>query len=214
MDLTTISTADDHPLVLDALRASLQRIPVFRIEHECRSGKSLLDALAKHPTDIIITDFSMSQRDQAVDGFAMLRKLRDRVPDARIVLLTAQTNSGIFARAISLGVRAVVSKEDDTEEVVHACLRICTSNEAYYSPAVRALTESAGERVGALQQELTPKELEVVRLFVAGHSLVRIAGKLGRSASTVSTQKHNAMKKICAKSNTHLIRYAFENGLV
>src|SRR5260370_41910183 len=107
----------------------------------------------------------MSHRDQAVDGFAMLRKLRDRVPDARIVLLTAQTNSGIFARAISLGVRAVVSKEDDTEEVVHACLRICTSNEAYYSPAVRALTESAGERVGALQQELTPKELEVVRLF-------------------------------------------------
>ena len=93
---------------------------MFRIEHECRSGKSLLDALAKHPTDIVITDFSMSQREQAIDGFAMLRKLRDRVPDALIVLLTAQTNSGIFARAINLGVRAVVSKEDDTEEVVRA----------------------------------------------------------------------------------------------
>jgi two-component system capsular synthesis response regulator RcsB len=214
MALTTIAAADDHPIVLDALRVSLQRIPIFRIEHECRSGASLLEALARLPTDIVITDFTMSRGDAAIDGFAMLRKLRDRVPGARVVLLTAQTNPGIFARAVKLGVRAVVSKEDGVEEVVRACLCVRTADDRYYSPTVRAITEGAGDYAHASQQDLTPKELEVVRLFVAGHSLIQIAGKLGRSASTISTQKHNAMRKIRAVSNTHLIRYAYENGLV
>jgi two-component system, NarL family, captular synthesis response regulator RcsB len=214
MDLTTIALADDHPIVLSSLRNSLAKIPVFRILHECRSGASLLENLTATPADVVVTDFSMSQGDQALDGFAMLRKLRNRVPDARIVLLTAQTNPGVFARAIKLGVRAIVSKEDDVEEVVLACLRIRVGNARYDSPLVRAVMARVGEAATASQQELTPKELEVIRLFVAGHSLIEIANKLGRSASTVSTQKHNAMKKIRAESNTQLIRYAYENGLV
>ncbi|MBN3820019.1 response regulator transcription factor, partial [Paraburkholderia sp. Se-20369] len=64
------------------------------------------------------------------------------------------------------------------------------------------------------QAALTARELDVVRLFASGHTLQDIAKQLGRSVSTVSTQKYTAMRKLQADTNIHLIRYAYENGLI
>lgn len=214
MDLTTIAIADDHPLVLQALKEVLHRVPAFKVIHECRSGADLLNALAVFPANLVVTDFGMSQDEHSIDGFNLLRKLQNMLPDSRIILLTAQTNPAVLARAMKMAAHAVVSKEDELEEVVQACLQVRRGDEPYYSITARNLIERASQGNEVRWKILTPREMEVVRLFAEGHSLTDIADKLCRAVSTVSTQKHSAMKKLGVATNIDLVRYIDEGGLL
>lgn len=214
MDLTTIAIADDHPIVLQALREVLQGVPNFKVIHECRSGPDLLNALAEFPADLVVTDFGMTQSNDPLDGFVLLHKLSQVVPDAHIILLTAQTNPAVIARVMKMSVHAIVSKEDELEEVVEACLQMTRGDIPYYSMAIKKLIDRAylGRRVKG--KILTPREQEVIRLFVAGYSLTEIADELRRAVSTVSTQKHNAMKKLGVTTNIDLIQYVNQGGVL
>ncbi|WP_448168063.1 response regulator [Burkholderia ambifaria] len=214
MTAITIAIADDHPIVADWLRNLPHWPPTYRFLHCSNSGETLVESLKRTPTDIVIVDFAMGTGDKPLDGFTLLRKLREIVPDARLVLFTAQSNPSVFAAATKLGVSAVVSKEDAADEVVRACRHLCSGGTRYFSPTVRSIIEQTGSLPDLEQPRLTKKELEVVRLFAAGHSLVSIAEQLGSSVSTISTQKHTAMRKLQATTNIHLLRYAYENGLI
>ncbi|MFS8974888.1 response regulator transcription factor [Cupriavidus necator] len=208
-----VALADDHPLVVVALRDCLLRSASVQITCECRNGTELLGALDKHPADIVITDFCMGHGDNSLDGFNLLNRLARRHPQTRVVVISAQSNPAIIRRAMKLGVRAFVSKEDPLEDVVRACIHVALSDNCFYSPAVRAILDHAA-MAGAPATELTQRELEVVRLYAQGFQLTDIASKLGRSVSTISSQKTVAMRKLGVQTNTSLIRYAYENGLI
>ncbi|KHK60409.1 histidine kinase [Burkholderia sp. A9] len=214
MTAITIAIADDHPIVADWLKSLPHWPPAYRILHCSNSGAMLVESLTRAPADIVISDFAMSTGDRALDGFMLLRKLREIVPDARRILFTAQSNPSVFAAATKLGVSAIVSKEDAAEEVVRACRYLCSGGTRYFSPTIRSIIAQTGALPDRVQSELSRKELDVVRLFAAGHSLDSIAKQLGSSVSTISTQKHTAMRKLQAETNVHLLRYAYENGLI
>lgn len=212
----TITIADDHPLTIQAVGSLISQVPGFEIIHECQSGADLLKRLGDRPTDIVVTDFGMSRDDRSIDGFALLRGIRKCVPASGVVLLTAQTNPSVLMRAMRQFVNAVVCKEDDIGEVVRACLFVQQGGGGYCSPIAKALMDRAraGEGERSKKEELTHKELEVLRLYAAGHSLVQIADKCSRAVSTISSQKYTAMRKLNLTSNTDLIRYAYETGLI
>lgn len=208
-----VALADDHPLIVVALRDCLKRAPGFEVVCECTNGSQLVQALAQNPADVAVTDFSMGHGDASIDGFNLLKRLSRLYPDTRIVVVSAQTNPGVVMRAMKLGARAFVSKEDQLDETVRACIHVTVSDGHFYSPSIRALLDSASANA-APATELTPRELEVVRLYAQGSLLSEIATKLGRSVSTVSSQKTMAMQKLGLQTNTDLIRYAYENGLI
>ncbi|RQS12804.1 response regulator transcription factor [Burkholderia sp. Bp8998] len=214
MSLTTIAIADDHPIVIEMLKRLPQWEPDFLISHCCNSGEELFDALRRSAVDLIVVDYSMSRGDKPIDGLRLLRKLCDVAPSTQCVMLTAQKNPSIFAAALRLCVKAIVSKEDGIDEIVRACRHVRAGQTRYFSPTVRVIVEQSGASGGDTLPRLTRKELDVVRLFALGHSLASIAERLGRSVSTVSTQKYTAMKKLRADTNTDLIRYAYESGLI
>ncbi|KWR76367.1 response regulator transcription factor [Cupriavidus sp. IDO] len=208
-----VAVADDHPLVVVALRDCLQRAGGFEVVCECTNGSELIGALDRHPADIAITDFCMGHGDAALDGFNLLNRLARRHPKTHIIVLSAQSNAAIIRRAVKLGARAFVSKEDELDEAVRACVHVTVSNGTFYSPSVRAILDTAA-LAEAPMTDLTARELEVVRLYAQGFQLNEIATKLGRSVSTVSSQKTVAMRKLGMQTNTSLIRYAYENGLI
>lgn len=210
----TVAIADDHPVVVSLLVQLFQPDPSFHVEHCCNEGSALIESLLRMPTDIVIVDYSMSRGRRPIDGFALLRKLREVTPKAARVLFTMQRNPTVFSAAMRLGVAAIVSKEDEVEELLRACRYISDGGSHYLSPAAQAIINQTGSLLSESEPPLTQKELDVVRLFVSGHSLADIAKQLGRSVSTVSTQKYTAMRKLRADTNIHLIRYAYENGLI
>ncbi|NTZ09267.1 response regulator transcription factor [Burkholderia metallica] len=214
MNEKTVAIADDHPVVLESLDRLLLRNPPFRVVHICRSGTALIAALAQSPVDIAIVDYSMSRGERPLDGLPLLRKLRSVAPHTRCVMFTAHSNPSVFAAALRLGIGAIVSKEDPLDEIVRACRRLGAPGKRYLSPAIHEALERSDACAPERKTALTARELDVVRLFASGHSLQDIANQLGRSVSTVSTQKYTAMRKLQADSNIHLIRYAYENGLI
>ena len=214
MNPTTIAIADDHPVVIEMLKRLPQWGSEFLIAHCCNSGMALIDALTRSPVDLVIVDYSMNRGDKPIDGLRLLRRLHDVAPGAQCVMLTAQKNPSVFAAALQLGAKAIVSKEDGIDEIVHACRHVRAGRTRYFSPTVREIVEQSGTISHDSHAKLTQRELDVVRLFALGYSLSSIAKKLGRSVSTVSTQKYMAMKKLQADTNINLIRYAYESGLI
>lgn len=211
--LIRVAVADDHPLVVAALRDCLQRSARFEVACACASGSELVQALDRQPADIAITDFCMGHGNATLDGFNLLHRLARRHRGTRIVVVSAQSNAAIIRRAIRLGARAFVSKEDELDETLRACVHVMSSDSCYYSPSIRAILDNAS-MVDAPATDLTMRELEVIRLYAQGMQLNVIAAKLGRSVSTISSQKTVAMRKLGVHTNTDLIRYAYENGLI
>ncbi|MDF3834772.1 response regulator transcription factor [Cupriavidus basilensis] len=214
MKKITVSIADDHPIAIQAVSSLVSVVPGFTVVHECLSGADLLQKLAEKPTDIVVTDFSMSRDDLSIDGFVLLRRIRDCAPACGIVLFTAQKNPSVLRRALMQSVNAVVCKEDELSEVIQACLLVQRGSGQFCSPVAKAVLDQADGGGMRRSEQLTRKELDVLRLYAAGHSLVQIADQLGRAVSTISTQKYTAMRKLHLTSNTELIRYAVETGLI
>jgi two-component system capsular synthesis response regulator RcsB len=212
--MPTLAIADDHPLVLQAVGKALRDARAYDLMHECASGHALLAALTSDPVDIVVMDFSMSRHDRSIDGLALVKRVRRVAPNARIVLLTAQAHPGVLACALKEPVQAIVSKEDGIEELLRACRHVLSDTRSYCSPTVQRMLDDAGAEAQPKVAALTAKEMEVLRLFAAGHGLLAIAERLSRSVSTVSSQKHTAMRKLNLKSSAELIRYAYETGLI
>lgn len=208
-----IAVADDHPLIVRALHECLAGTPGFEVVCECSNGSELIDALDDIEVDTIVTDFAMGVDDHSMDGFNLLKRLVKCHPHANIVVLSGQMNPGIIARAMHIGVRAFVSKHDELDEVVQACIHVATATDCFYSSTIRTLLARSGAMKKPVN-DLTTRELEVVRLYVQGLQLQEIADKLDRSISTVSSQKSTAMDKLGVQRNTDLIRYAYEHGLI
>lgn len=209
----TIAISDDHPHIIYSLKMLFEGNEQFVIANETVCGKNLLSILASKPTDIVITDFSLSSDCSAIDGFTKLRALNGRFPDVKIVLLTSQSNTAILRSACDYGVKSIVSKSDPIEETVLACQHVMTQP-GYYFSASFSHVENYLIKGKAKGSPLTPKELEVIRLFSSGYTLSEIAQRQNRTISTISTQKYNAMRRLGVSSNIELIRYAYAKGLI
>lgn len=209
-----IGLADDHPVILDALQRCLQS-DALRVDFAVRTGEQVLEALRAQPCDVLVTDYAMNAGSQGGDGLAMVERLLRQFPETQLVVFTMLHNPAVFAQLLALGIRGLVSKNDEMQEVVLA-LRALRSGIGlpYCSPSVRSALSHQVVRPGQAMQALSQRELEVVRLFAQGHSLDEIAGNLGRAKTTVATHKKNAMDKLGVLSNAELIRYAYEASIV
>ncbi|VXA93880.1 Two-component system, response regulator [Burkholderia sp. 8Y] len=208
--------ADDHPIVLLAVSDQFSKLPGFTITGTVNSGAELIRVLDKAPADLIITDLVM-QGDEEVelDGLRLVSKLRRSYPDIPLVVLTMMTSGGMFHELCKLGVAAIVSKEEPASELAQISMRALSTKETIFSPKIqhRLAREGSTTKDLAREQPLSPRELEVVRLFAQGLSVTEIARTLNRSVPTVATQKRSAMRKLHVENHVDLVKYAAKTGL-
>lgn len=211
-----IVLADDHPIVLLAIADQFSKIPGFDVAAMANSGTELIDVLQKQPADLIITDLVMQgERETDPDGLRLVSMLRRLYPSIPVVILTMTTSGGMFHELCKLGVAAIVSKEEPAHEIAQMTLRAMSSKETILSPKIehRLAREGSTKRDLANEQPLSPRELEVVRLFTQGLSVTEIARTLNRSVQTVATQKRSAMRKLHVQNHVDLVKYAVMTGL-
>jgi two-component system, NarL family, captular synthesis response regulator RcsB len=211
-----IILADDHPIVLMAIADQFSKIPGCEIVAAVHSGTELLRALETQKVDLIITDLVMQGYEQVdLDGLRLVSKLRRSYADIPVVILTMTTSGGMFHELCKLGVAAIVSKEEPANELAQISLRAMTTKETIVSPKIedRLAREGSTTKDLTREQPLSPRELEVVRLFAQGLSVTEIARTLNRSVPTVATQKRSAMRKLHVENHVDLVRYAARTGL-
>ncbi|MBW3504437.1 MULTISPECIES: response regulator [unclassified Pseudomonas] len=205
--------ADDHPVVLLGLREVIQRDERFILAGEALSSSQLVEQLSLHQPALVITDFNMPGDEIYGDGLQLIEYLSEQFPAVKILVLTMVSNQLIISRLLEMGVAGVIAKSHIREEIGKA-LNALANDRTYNAPAVPATSVLSNVKViDERFSTLSPREVEVLRLVVAGSSVGDIARQLERSVKTVSTQKVSAMRKLEVQNDHALITYCIKADL-
>jgi two-component system capsular synthesis response regulator RcsB len=205
--------ADDHPVILLGARHALAQFPDIEVVAQARQSTDLVKALTSGPCDALVTDLAMPGGLHG-DGLPLIGYVRRHFPALPIVVLTMLENAAVIRRLSEMGVIGVVSKSDDLAHIGLA-VRHVARGRAYAGPSVRAVREAVRTSGGAKGDDarLSPREIEVIRLFVSGMTVKEIAGRLNRSIKTVSSHKIAALRKLGLERDSELFQYAQSAGL-
>lgn len=213
-----ILIADDHPLFRDGLRRLLQSEPGFEVVGEASDGDELLGLIRKAKPDILLLDLSMPRR----DGMAVLRELAAAKIPVRTLLLTAAIDQGQIVQALRLGAYGIILKESTTQRLFDSIR--CVMAGQYWvgresvSDLVKALRSAGGPSdsgTGLRSRDfgLTPRELEIVTLVVAGYSNPDIAQRCSISEQTVKHHVSNIFDKLGVSNRLELALFAVNHRL-
>lgn len=208
-----ILLVDDHPIFRAGLRSVLEREPEWTIVGEAGSPLELTEWLHGHTCDLLITDFMMATPGQH-DGLRLLEYIRFYWPELPILVVTALVNAGLFRAILGTGVKGLIGKASLISELPSAIAQI-RRNKLFIARSVsQALAQAGEDRSDRLhdQEPLSPRELEVTRLFAAGLSVREIAIQVNRSKQTISAQKVAAMRKLGVPSDAALFIYLQAHG--
>ena len=202
--------ADDHPVVLVGLREMIQRDTRFELVGEAVSSSQLIKLLVSNQLDLVITDFNMPGDDLYGDGLQLIEYIIEQFPAVKILVLTMVSNQLIISRLLEMGVAGVIAKNHIHEEIGKA-LNALANDRPYVAPSVQAMSVLANAKViDERFSNLSPREVEVLRLFVTGSTVSEIAKLLNRSVKTVSTQKISAMHKLEVLTDHALLTYCIK----
>lgn len=202
--------ADDHPIVLDGLEQLFRVEPEFQVVARCRDGEEVLRELRAQQPDVLVLDIRMPRR----DGLEVLRSIRMEGLKARVVLLTAALEEEQLVEALRMGVGGVVLKEMAPHLLIEAVKEVHSGGSWLDRGSVsRVVTKLLDQEGGRDDHQLTPRELEVVRMVSRGLRNRAIAEQLGISEGTVKIHLHNIYQKLGIDGRLELAVYAQAKGL-
>jgi DNA-binding NarL/FixJ family response regulator len=207
--------AEDHTLVRKGLRAILEGYPDIEVIGEAADGREAVTmAEALHP-HVIVMDVNMP----GLNGLEATDRIKRRVPDVRILILSMHANEEYVLQVLRSGASGYLLKDSATEELV-AGIQAVYAGDAYLSPRISRTviadyvrrTDSEDER--APHELLTPREREILQLVAEGRTSKEISNELHLSIKTVETHRANLMDKLNIHNRAGLIRYAIRAGII
>jgi DNA-binding NarL/FixJ family response regulator len=202
--------ADDQRVVREGLALVLGLLPDIEVVGAAADGAEAVDLAVRLRPDIVLMHLRMPR----CDGVEATRRLRERAPEVRVVVLTTYSDDRSVLEALRAGARGYLTKEAGGEEIRAALQRVLTDGAAL-DPAVQhhvlnALTRPAPP---PKPDDLTPRELEVLRLIAAGLTNGEIAARLYISEGTVKSHINHLLAKIGSRDRAQAVAYAYRNGL-
>ena len=204
----TVVLADDHAVVRKGLRLLIDGEPGLRVVGEAGTVEDAVDATRTHPAAVLVLDLHMP------DGSALaaIHTMSERAT-TRIVVLTMDNDPSVARAALRAGALGFVVKEAADDELFTA-IRYAARGEAYLSPHIAARIAAPASEPSVPPDDLSDRELEVLRLVVLGFTSPEIAQQLRLSARTVETHRTHIQQKTRRSSRAELVRYAITNGLL
>ena len=205
--------ADDHPVVLVGLREVIQRDKCFTLVGEALSSSQLVEQLRLHQPALLITDFNMPGDETYGDGLQLIEYLIEHFPEVKILVLTMESNQLIISRLLEMGVAGVIAKNHIYQEIGKALSSLASGRSYTRTSTPNTSVITNPNVIDERFSTLSPREVEVLRLFVAGNSVGDIARQLNRSVKTVSTHKVAEMHKLEVINDHALLTYCIKADL-
>jgi two-component system, NarL family, response regulator LiaR len=213
-----IAIADDHAVVRQGLRTFLELQDEMEVVGEAADGEEAVALVERTAPDVVLLDLVMPR----VDGIEAIRRIRERCPETRILVLTSFADDHTVLPAVRAGAAGYLLKDVQPPELA-AAIRSVHAGEALLAPSVATMlveqlaAEDGGSGGAAAREEhghLTPRELEVLAELARGRANKAIAFDLGVSERTVKTHVSNILGKLGLTDRTQAAVYAVEHGLV
>lgn len=196
--------ADDHPVVREGLAALINRRPDMQLVGEAGNGREAVEQFFIHHPDVTLLD----QRMPDMDGVTALKTIREKFPEARIILLTTYDGSEDIYRGLRAGAKAYLLKDASRDELLE-CIRSVHEGKTQISPQVATRLANRVAR-----KDLTSREMEVLRLMTAGKSNKEIGAILNVSEGTVKVHVNHILQKLDVESRTEAATVALRRGIV
>jgi DNA-binding NarL/FixJ family response regulator len=205
--------ADDHTLVRAGLRKLLESMPQIEVVGEADDGRKAVAMAEQLQPDLVLMDISMP----GITGLEATSRLHKAWPKMRVMVLSMHQNEEYVRQALRYGAAAYLLKDAAPQELERA-IQAVLQGETYLSPvlATRVTVAQAQSQNGeqAPTEQLTPRQVEVLRMVVQGHSSKEIARVLDVSVKTVDSHRTSLMKQLDIHEVTGLVRYAMRTGLI
>lgn len=207
-----IVIADDHQMFIDGVRSLLKKETRLNFVHEALNAEDALSYIRKNEVDLLITDISMP----GMTGTELTKILKKELPDIKILVLTMFNDPAIINDILQSEAEGYILKNTGKQELLSAINRIMDDG-TYYSNEVMSLMLKHNKKKNLItetKEELTVRELEILKLVCEEFTTADIAEKLFISPRTVETHRKNILEKTRSKTIVGLIKYAFENNLM
>ena len=206
-----ILIADDHAVVRKGIKQILIEEYPTAIITEVGDAEDLIKNVMTSNFDIVISDLNMPGR----SGLDALQQIKKSHPQLPVLILSVHAEEQYAIRILKAGGDGYLSKESAPVELVNAVKRILLGKKYISQAVAEKLANNLSSNPGKqLQEYLSDREFDVMKLLATGKSITEIAEMLSLSVTTVSTYRSRLMLKMNLKTNADLTKYALENKLI
>jgi DNA-binding NarL/FixJ family response regulator len=202
-----IVLADDHDLVRSGIKALLLMVDGVEVIAEARDGRELIALVADLKPDIVMTDISMP----GMDGITAISQIHVTHPEVRLLVLSMYDTVDFVKRAVANGACGYLMKDAPPFELEQA-VRSVMATGSYFSPAIAQRLLQPSEPT--VDDELTHRQVEILKLIAQGRASKEIAFELGLSPKTVDVHRARIMERLQINDIASLTLYAVRKGLI
>jgi DNA-binding NarL/FixJ family response regulator len=206
--MTSVVLADDQRVVREGLATLLRLLPGIDVLAVASDGEEAIAVVERLRPDVVLMDLRMPR----CDGVEATRRLRERAPDSKVIVLTTYADDRSVLEALRAGARGFLTKDAGAEEIEHAIAAV-VRGEAAIDPAVQHHLVEAVAATPELPHGLTRREAEVLTLIAEGLSNAEIAARLVVSEATVKSHINHLFTKTGVRDRAQAVTYAYRNGL-
>ena len=211
-----IILTDDHQVVRDGLRSMLSGIEDIEIIAQAATGNELFGILAMNKAEVLILDIELPD----ISGLEICSKVQTTYPDIKVLILSMYTGEEFIFKALAEGARGYLPKNTTRDELVEA-IRTIAAGKEYYSPIIseimlRSYIKKAKSKISVDKDvdELSKRELEVLKMLAEGIPNYEIAEQLFISIRTVESHKSHIMQKLELHTTAELVKFAIRQKLI
>jgi DNA-binding NarL/FixJ family response regulator len=201
--LIRILTVDDHPLLRKGIAALVNIEDDMKLVAEASSGEEALEKFRAHQPDVTLMDIQLP----GLNGIETISQIQKEFPNARIIVLTTYSGDVQVVRAIKAGARGYLLKRQVHRELLETI-------RAVHAGQRRIPQEIAVELVDHSRDDLTPREIDVLRLIASGNSNKRIADRLSIGEASVKSYVANILSKLDANDRAHAVTIGLKRGVI
>jgi DNA-binding NarL/FixJ family response regulator len=202
--LIRVLAVDDHALLRKGIRRLLGVESDMQLVAEASTGRDAVEEFRKHKPDVTLMDLQMPD----MNGIEAIIAIRGEFPEARIIVLSTYSGDVQVARALKAGARAYLLKTNVHKELLGTIRAVHAGQKRISAEVASGLAEHTGE------DELTEREIGILRLIAAGNANKAIAAQLELAEDTVKRHVTNILSKLGADDRTHAVTIALKRGII
>ena len=203
-DRIRILLVDDHPLLREGVSALVNAESDMMLVAEAFNGREAIEKFRSNRPDVTLMDLQMP----ALNGIDSIIGIRTEFPDARIIVLTTYTGDVQVLRALKAGARAYILKGEAHRDLLDTIRAVHAGHKRIPPEVAAELADHATE------DELTSREIDVLRLIAAGNANKEIACRLSIAEDTVKSHVTNILSKLGANDRTHAVTIGLKRGII
>lgn len=210
MEKITILIADDHKLIRDTWKFFLNNDPRFTVIADCSNGEECISLFRQFQPDVILMDINM----EPLGGLEATEKIKEINPKTKIIGVSMYAQPAFAKKMMQVGAIGYVTKNSPLDELTTAIME-AMRNKHYVCDEVRmTMLEGKTNENSPQLNQLSKREIEIIRYIKEGFSSKQIADELQLSIKTVEVHRHNILKKMQLKNSAALVNYVNKTGFI